>query len=147
MIIGACGGSTGGGIKVARLIILTKSSASEIKKTVSPRAITSVKFEGEELDREIVKNTRTYFGLWVIAVALSTLLLSFENTGNLAMNFTASLSAIGNTGPYFNPLGTAASYSSFGYFSKIVLSFVMIMGRLEIFPMLILCAPKTWRKG
>ena len=150
MIIGACGGSTGGGIKVSRLIILGKSCTNGIKKSLHPRSINSIKLDGESLSKEIERNTLVYFILWVMIVAIGTLLLCLDvNAGqDIFTNFTATLTCIGNVGPgmasVIGPLGNFAAYNGF---SKILLSIIMLAGRLEILPMLILFAPNTWKRG
>jgi trk system potassium uptake protein TrkH len=146
-IVGACGGSTGGGIKVARLIILCKSSTSDFKRLIHPRAVVTSKFEGEVLDKKTERNVRTYFILWVMVVVVCTLLLTLDAHSDLFSGFSATLACIGNIGPGFGSVGPTCSYGGFAPLSKILLSFVMLVGRLEIFPMLILFIPRTWRKG
>lgn len=150
MVIGACGGSTGGGIKVSRALILFKVTSNGIKKAVHPRAITNVKLEGETLSKEVERNTIVYFILWVIILALSTVLLSFDPAceNDLLTPFAATVTCIGNVGPGLTKLiGPFGSFASFNGFSKVILSIVMLAGRLEILPMIILFAPRTWRRG
>jgi trk system potassium uptake protein TrkH len=150
--MGACGGSTGGGIKVSRLIILTKSGVKDIKKAIHPRSVNSLKFEGEVLSRDVERNTRTYFIIWFTIVVLSTLLLSFDsfdaNGGGLWTHLSASITCIGNVGPGLtNVIGATGSFAGYNWFSKLVLCFDMLAGRLEIFPMILLFAPRTWRRN
>ncbi len=146
MIIGACGGSTGGGMKVSRLVILIKSVFADIKRLIHPRSIVAVKFEGQVLEKDTERNAHTYFVLWVLIVALCTVLLCID-VDDFITNFTATLSCIGNIGPGFNLVGPVCNFALYTSCSKILLSFVMLFGRLEIFPMLILFAPRTWKKG
>ncbi|MBQ3492515.1 MAG: TrkH family potassium uptake protein [Clostridia bacterium] len=148
-IIGACGGSTGGGIKVARMSILCKSSAADFKKLIHPRAVVNSKFDGETLDRGTERNVRTYFILWVLITIATTLLLSIDAIDGVTVfdNFSATLACIGNVGPGFGAVGPTCNYAFYSYPAKLLLSFVMLVGRLEIFPMLILFIPRTWRKG
>ena len=147
-IVGACAGSTGGGMKLSRVMILCKSSASEFKRLIHPRAVVTTKFEGEVLDGKTERNVRTYFILWALIVAVTTLLLTLDGRVDLFSNFTATLACVGNVGPGLGEIvGPAGNYETYSYFSKILLSFVMLLGRLEIFPMLILFIPRTWRKG
>lgn len=148
-IIGACGGSTGGGIKMSRMIILCKSSTADFKKLIHPRAVVYSKLDGAPVSTETERNVRTFFIVWVVIVILSTLLLSVDPhiKNDIFSGFSATLACIGNVGPGFNVVGPMYNYMGFSYFSKIVLSFVMLIGRLEIFPMLILFIPRTWRKG
>lgn len=146
-VVGACAGSTGGGIKVARLVILCKSSTSDFKRLIHPRAVVTTNFEGENLNKNTERNVRTFFILWVIIVISCTLLLSIDPKGNLFSNFSATLACIGNVGPGFDKVGPMCNYAFYSAPSKLLLSFVMLIGRLEIIPMLILFIPRTWRKG
>lgn len=150
-IIGACGGSTGGGIKVARLGILSKTTAKDMKKLLYPRSVSFAKFEGQVITAETERNVKTYFLLWTIIVVVSTLLLSLDYNGGqgfdgLYTNFSATLACIGNVGPGFGAVGPMLDYAFYSPFSKILLSFVMLIGRLEIFPILMLFAPRTWKR-
>ena len=143
MIIGACGGSTGGGMKLSRAIILVKSGFSDIRRMLHPHSVVTTKLEGEPLSKETERNVHTYFILWVLIVLVCTILLSID-CNNLFTNFTATISCIGNMGPIFGPYSNLAFYSPY---SKILLSFVMLIGRLEIFPIILMFAPRTWRRG
>lgn len=146
-VIGASGGSTGGGMKVARLCILRRSAAANLKRMIYPRAYVSVKFEGKTLSRETERGVRTYFILYVAIVGICTLLLSLDPFADVFTNFSATLACISNVGPGVTKLiGPMASYSGYAWYSKLVLSFVMLAGRLEIFPMIFLLAPRTWKK-
>ena len=146
MIFGACAGSTGGGIKTSRLVIFVKSVIADIKNMISPRSVYPVKFEGEAVDEKTVKSVKTYFGIWLLIVIISTLLLSIDAFGDVLTDLTATLACFGNTGPGLNMVGPAMNYGGYSVFSKIWLSIVMIAGRLEIFPVLILLFPSTWIK-
>lgn len=146
-VIGACGGSTGGGIKVSRLSILFKSTTSDIKKLVNPRSVVCTKFEGEVVDKETERNVRAYFILWVTILVICTILLAIDSYADLFSDFTATLACLGNVGPGLGAVGPTAGYGGYSYFSKILLSFVMLIGRLEIFPMIILFVPRTWKRG
>jgi trk system potassium uptake protein TrkH len=145
MIMGACGGSTGGGMKVSRIAILVKSAFANIKKLMHPRAVVSVKFEGELLDKDTSSNVNSYLITWILIVVLSTVLLSLD-VNDFLTNFTASLACIGNIGPGFNLVGPTCTYALYSPLSKILLSCVMLAGRLEIFPMIVLFAPRTWKR-
>lgn len=149
-IIGACGGSTGGGIKVSRLLILGKTGANGIKKSLHPRSVNAVKLDGEPLSREVERSTVIYFILWVMLVVISTFILSFDASASedVFTHFSSTLACIGNVGPgVTNLVGPMGSYAQYSPISKTILSLVMLAGRLEILPMLILFAPNTWRKG
>ena len=142
MIVGACGGSTGGGMKVSRAIILVKSGFSDIRRMLHPRSVVSTKVEGEILSKDTERNVHSYFILWVLIIIVCTILLSLD-CNDFFTNFTASISCIGNMGPIFGQYSNFALYSPY---SKILLSIVMLMGRLEIFPIILMFAPKTWQR-
>ncbi len=146
MVIGACGGSTGGGLKVSRLAILVKSVFKDVKKMLHPRAVDTLKFEGEPLTRDTERNVRSFFSLFVIIIAVCTLVLCLD-VNDFMTNFSATLSAISNIGPGFNQVGPMANFALYSPISKLILSFVMLVGRLEIFPMLLLFMPRTWKRG
>ena len=152
MIVGACGGSTGGGMKMSRLVILVKSSFANLKKMGRPRQMIKVKFEGEQLSNDTIEATRTYFFVYFAMVLLSTLLLCLDVPDFLG-NLSGSFSCISNVGPAFSTAGAVwdtslmPSFAVYSSPSKILLSFLMLAGRLEIFPMLILFSPVTWKKN
>ncbi len=147
MIIGACGGSTGGGIKVSRLIILSKSSATDMKKLMNPRVVLATRFEKETLGKDTISSVRTYMLLWLAIVVIMTLLLSLDPFGDIVSDFTGTLACIGNIGPGLSAVGPACNYAGYTGVSKAFLSLVMIAGRLEIFPILILFNYKTWKRA
>ena len=158
-IIGASAGSTGGGIKVSRLVILIKSACKDVKRTIHPRSVVSLSFENEPVQRETERGIRTYFIIWVMLVIACTLILTLDSGANAAIlgieqgfsqimtHLSASLACIGNIGPGIEAVGPTMNFSMYSPFSKIILSFIMLVGRLEIFPMLILFAPRTWKRG
>ncbi|MBQ9104147.1 MAG: TrkH family potassium uptake protein [Clostridia bacterium] len=146
MVVGACAGSTGGGMKVSRLAILTKSSVGDLKKLIRPRSVVSVKFEGEPLAPETVTTVRNYLWLWFVLLCISTILISLQGFGDLTTNLSAAITTLGNVGPGFNEVGPIMNFSGYSAFSKIVLSINMLAGRLEIFPLIILFMPSTWKK-
>ena len=147
MIMGACGGSTGGGVKVSRLIILSKSSSTDIKRLMNPRAVLTTRFEKETLGQNTISSVRTYILLWLAIVVITTLLLSLDPFGNILGDFTGTLACIGNVGPGLEAVGPASNFAGYTGASKGLLSLVMIAGRLEIFPMLILFNYKTWKRA
>ena len=146
MIVGACGGSTGGGIKVSRAIILIKSGVSDIRRMLHPRSVVSTKVEGELLNKETERNVHTYFILWAVIVIVCTILLSID-CNDVLTNLTATISCIGNMGPIISLTDYAGNFAFYSPYCKILLSFVMLVGRLEIFPMILMFAPRTWRRG
>jgi len=146
MMTGGMAGSTAGGIKMSRMIILTKSTAADLRKMVHPREIITIHFEGETVQESTIHNVRIYFITWVAILILCTLLISIEGYGEFLTNFSASLSCISNIGPGFELVGPASNFSGYSYFSKIILSIEMLFGRLEIFPLMVLFSPATYRK-
>lgn len=147
--VGACAGSTGGGLKVSRVIILLKTSFRELKRSLSPRTVVNVKFEGKPLDASIYNGVMAYFVLYITIFIVSALLLSFApnvTSTNYLHNFTAVASCLNNVGPGFGAIGPYGNFADFNIFSKIVLIFDMLAGRLELLPMLLLFNPKVWRK-
>ena len=146
MIVGACGGSTGGGMKVSRAIILVKSSFSDIRRMLHPRSVVSTKVEGEILSKETERNVHSYFILWILIVVICTILLSID-CNDLLTNFTATLACIGNIGPGLNKVGPSLNFAFYSPYCKLLLSFVMLVGRLEIFPMILALVPKTWKRA
>jgi len=146
MIIGACGGSTGGGLKVSRLIILCKSGYADMKRITSPRSVVKMKFEGEPLEEETMRSVRTYFILWVILFVLGTLIIGTDSFGDIFTDISASLTCIGNVGPGFNLVGPMLNFAGYNAFSKVILAILMLIGRLEIFPIILLFSVKTWKR-
>lgn len=147
-VIGASGGSTGGGLKVARMCILGRSAQANIKRMINPRAVVAVKFEGKTVSHETERGVITYFILYVAIVCLCTVLLSLDASIDVFTNFSATLACISNVGPGVTRLvGPMGSYAGYGAASKLILSVVMLAGRLEIFPILILFVPRTYKKG
>ncbi|HAP33726.1 MAG TPA: potassium transporter KefA, partial [Lachnospiraceae bacterium] len=145
MFIGACAGSTGGGMKVPRIILLVKNVKKGLMQVIHPRSVKVVKLNGEKVDHETMRMVNVYFMSFILVYVVSLLLISFEGMG-ITTEFTAIAATINNIGPGFDAVGPTGNYSSFGSFSKIVLSFDMLAGRLEMFPMLILLVPSTWKK-
>ncbi len=145
MFVGACAGSTGGGIKVSRLIIAVKTFFKEILSYLHPRSVKKVKVEGKPLEHEIIRATNVYFITYLMIFAASVLLISFENK-DLVTNFTAVAAAFNNIGPGLSLVGPMENFAHFSVFSKYVLMFNMLAGRLEIFPLLLLFCPTVWRR-
>ncbi len=146
MFIGSCGGSTGGGIKVSRIVVLLKSIKKELSFIIHPRSVKRIHFEGRVLDKETLKSIQVYLSTFCLVLIISYLLLSLENY-SFETNFTAVVGAINNIGPGFAKVGPVANFSFYSNFSKIVLMFDMLIGRLELFPVLVLFSASTWRKN
>ena len=144
MFIGACAGSTGGGIKVSRVMIMVKSVFKECNSYIHPKSIKKIKFEGKEVDDDIVRATNVYLVTFLILFVSSVFLISFEGH-DLVTNFTAVAATINNIGPGFEMVGPTQNFGFFNDFSKFVLIFDMLAGRLELFPLLILFHHGTWK--
>ena len=146
LFTGACAGSTTGGLKLSRVIIMFKMISKEIKRLIHPRSVANVKFEGKDLDDSTQRSVTTYFAIYIICIILLFVILSFEPFG-FETNFTAAVTCFNNVGPGFGMVGPAGSFAAYSDFSKLVLSLAMLMGRLEIFPLLIALIPSTWKKN
>ena len=146
MIIGACAGSTGGGIKVSRLLILCKTARMEVRHLLHPHAVEVVRMDGKRVSNEVVRGTQGYLIVYVLLVVFSTLLLSLEENG-IETGLSATLATLNNIGPGLSVLiGPSGTYGAFSPFGKLLLIFNMLCGRLELFPMLVLLRPSTWVK-
>ena len=145
MFIGACAGSTGGGIKVSRFIIAFKSFIKEIISYLHPRSVKKIKVEGKPLEHETLRATNVYFMTYMVIFAVSVLLVSIENK-DLVTNFTAVAATFNNIGPGLSLVGPMANFGHFTDFTKYILMFDMLAGRLEIFPMLLLFCPAVWKR-
>ncbi len=144
MFIGACAGSTGGGIKVARIVILFKTFIKEIISFLHPRSVKKVKIEGKVVEHETLRATNVYFATFMFLFVGSILLISLEGY-DMVTNFTAVTATINNIGPGLNMVGPTQNFGFFSDFSKLVLSFDMLAGRLELFPLLLLFCPSVWK--
>lgn len=145
MIIGACAGSTGGGIKVSRLVILVKSGLRDIKKALNPRSIETVKMDKRTVEEPIVKSVSVFFATYMLILAGSMLLVSLDGR-DFTTTSTAVIACVGNIGPGLGAVGPAGNFADFSVLSKIVLSFDMLAGRLELIPMLMLFSPYAWSR-
>jgi len=144
MVVGACAGSTGGGLKVARLMLLMKSLGRNIQQTLSPRKVLAVRNNGKVVDEKVLANTNAYLAAYVVIIFVSYILISLDNF-SVGTNFTAVLACFNNIGPGLEAVGPTCNFSGYSDLSKLVLCFDMLAGRLEIFPMLVLLSKNTWR--
>ncbi len=144
--LGACAGSTGGGLKVSRLVMLVKSIGQEIRAMIHPRAVKNIKFEGRPVSKMTLDEVMVFFAAYVLLLLGSMLVVALDGF-DLVSTSTAVLTCVGNVGPGLGMVGPAGNFSEFSILSKLVLSFDMLAGRLEIFPMFILFAPRTWKRN
>jgi len=143
--IGACAGSTGGGFKVSRIVILLKSIAKEIRVSVHPKSTVKLKMNGRPIEHETVRAVNVFMASYIAIFIVSIILLSI-NGKDFTTTFTSVLTALGNVGPGLAGVGPTQNFSSYSAFSKLILSLDMLIGRLEIFPILILLSPYTRKK-
>jgi len=143
--IGGCAGSTAGGLKLGRVMILAKASVADAKKMLHPNAVPSVRFEGKPLAERTVRGAYQYIAVYVLVLGVSLLLLSLDGHG-VETTITAVITCFNNVGPGLDMVGPMGNFSAFSPAAKLLLSFVMLLGRLEIFPMLLLFAPSIWRR-
>ena len=139
MCIGGCAGSTAGGLKVSRVILIIKGIGSEIKHLLHPRSITRGTFEGRAISKELRSGVNSYFALYILVFAVSFVIISFEPFG-FETNATAVIACMNNIGPGLAAVGPAAGYYDYSGFSKIILSVGMLMGRLELYPIILAVA-------
>ncbi len=147
MFIGSCAGSTAGGIKVVRVGILCKLGCREVRRTFQPRKVQVVRFEGKGVEENRLTQVSVFFFVYVLLVLAGMFLVSLEGLYDLETNFTAVLTCISNVGPGLGHVGPVENFSGYGPFAKVVLSLLMLAGRLELFPILVLFHPSAWRKG
>lgn len=145
IFIGACAGSTGGGIKISRFIILFKSMAKEIRLLIHPNHIRKLEIDGHKIEHNVIRSTNVYMVCYLMIFVISVLIISFDNH-NLVTNFTAVATTINNVGPGLDLVGPTQNFGFFSDTSKLVLIFNMLAGRLELFPVLLLFSPVTWKK-
>lgn len=149
-IFGSCAGSTAGGLKMSRLAIITKATLNDIEKMVSPRKVKKLRMDSKPLSDDVVGSVKSFVAAYAIVLVLCALLISIYNPNmehlDVLTSVTSSLTCISNVGPGLGLVGPSGNFSGYSAFSKMILSFEMIAGRLEIFPLLIFVNPKTWIK-
>ncbi|MCD7839588.1 MAG: TrkH family potassium uptake protein [Erysipelotrichaceae bacterium] len=145
MFIGACAGSTGGGMKVSRIMIYAKTCVSEFKRMIHPHSVVSVEFEGSHISDSSLRNVFVYLAVYFFILFTSILLISLNNF-DFATTFSSVVTCMNNIGPGLNICGPVGNFSTFSDFSKLVLCFDMLAGRLELFPLLMLFSKSLWKK-
>lgn len=145
MMIGACAGSTGGGIKVSRVLILFKAIRKELSMMIHPRMVKKIKMDGHNLSHETLRSTNVYMTAYFIVLFVSLLIVCLDEY-DLSTNFTAVLATLNNIGPGLELVGPTQNFALFSPLSKCVLMFDMLAGRLELFPMLVIMLPSCWKK-
>ena len=145
MVVGASAGSTGGGLKVARMLLLMKGLRRNIRKMLNPRKVEVVRNNGAVVDEQTLDNTNAYLAAYVIILFAVFAIISLDGF-SVGTNFSAVLACFNNIGPGLEAVGPTCNFSSFSDVSKIVLSWAMLAGRLEIFPILVLFSRSTWKQ-
>lgn len=145
MFIGACAGSTGGGIKVSRIVIIFKTVTKELDYIIHPNNVKKVKIDGKQLEHTVLRSVNVFIMAYLFVFVGSLLLISLDNF-DMTTNFTAVAATLNNIGPGLEGVGPTSNFSAYSNLSKIVLTFDMLAGRLELFPVLILFSWKTWKK-
>ena len=143
--VGACAGSTAGGLKVSRVIIIFKAARQDLNKMLHSHAVTTVRFEGKPLDEKTLRGVHNYFNIYILLLTLSVLLVSLDGF-DVVTTFTAVATCLNNVGPGLELVGPMGSFAEFSAPVKLLLAFDMLAGRLELYPMLALFAPRLWRK-
>lgn len=145
MFTGCCAGSTGGGMKLIRFIILFKAAKVELDKIFHPGSVKAVSINGKKISNDIVFKTSLFFFIYFAIFFVSLLLISIDNK-DIVSSATAVIASLSNVGPGLGTVGPTGNYAAFSSFSKIVFSFCMIAGRLEFFPVLVLFTPHVWKR-
>ena len=145
MVVGACAGSTGGGLKIARLMLIFKSLRRNIRQALNPKKVQVVRNNRAVVDEKILDNTNAYLAAYVLILFISFALISLDGF-SVTTNFTAVLSCFNNMGPGFEAVGPTCNFAGFSAFSKLILCLDMLLGRLEIFPILVLISRDTWKR-
>ena len=143
--IGACAGSTAGGLKISRIIIFFKAAKQDLNKMLHTHAVTTVRFEGKPLDEKVLRGVHNYFNIYMLLLAVSILLISLDGF-DLVTTFTSVVTCINNVGPGLEVVGPMGNFAGFSAPAKLLLSFDMLAGRLELYPMLALFSPRLWQK-
>ncbi len=145
--IGSCAGSTAGGMKVIRVAILWKQTKREIRRTFQPRKVQPIRFDNKTVDENMLHSIAVFGFSYIMIVILGAFAIAMEGKYDLITNLTASLTCVSNVGPGFGAVGPAGSFAGYGPFAKLISCFLMLAGRLELFPMLVLLHPYVWKKS
>lgn len=147
LFVGSCAGSTAGGIKTVRIALAVKQGRREIRHAFQQRKVQRVRFEGRGVEEQMLHQVMIYIFVYVFLALLGGFLISLENKYDVLTNFTASLTCISNVGPGLAGVGPAENFAGYGIFAKLVMSLLMLAGRLELYPLLVLFHPAAWRRS
>ena len=146
MFLGACAGSTGGGVKISRIVIMLKAVKQEVMYLLHPKSVKMIKMDDKALDKSVVRNVTVFLATYVLIYIVSFILVSFDNF-DFATTFTGVMATLNNIGPGLGAVGPTGNFDGFSDLSKYVLMFDMLAGRLELYPMLLLLTPAVWKKN
>ena len=146
MFVGACAGSTGGGLKLSRVMMLLKAAFSDMRRVIWPRRVSRLQMEGQRVEQTVIRAVFSYSTLYMLLLLAGTLLISFDGF-DTTTNFTAALTCLSNMGPGLGLIGPAGNFSIFSDLSKLLMSFLMLAGRLELYPILVLFFPSVWKRS
>jgi trk system potassium uptake protein TrkH len=146
MFAGGCAGSTGGSVKIGRYLVLFKASALELRRLIHPRAVQSLKINKKITSNEVIINILQFFFIYIAIFFVSSILIAAMDNLDLVTALTAVSATLGNVGPGLNEVGPTANYSQISSTGKYFLSFLMLLGRLELYTVLVLFLPSTWKK-
>ena len=145
MFIGGCAGSTAGGFKISRIVMLFKTIKRELQKLLHPRAVATIRLDGKRVDEKTLSSLGSYLAIYALFFCVVVFLLGFDGF-DLETNISVAASCVNNIGPGFGSAGPMDGYAMFSPFSKVMLSMTMLLGRLEIFPLILTFSPSTWVK-
>ena len=145
MFIGACAGSTGGGMKVSRVMVWTKGGMHEVGRMIHPKQVKKITIDGKIVEHEVVRSINAYLSAFILIFVVSLAIIALDGF-DFTTSFTAVTATLNNIGPGLGAVGPTGNFAGFSDLSKLVFIFDMLAGRLEIFPMLILFSPNTWKK-
>lgn len=145
MFVGACAGSTGGGIKVSRVVIMLKLVKNELSYLIHPKRVRQIHFENHVVNKDVLRSISVFFIAYAVIYGFSVLLISLDEL-DFTTNFTAVAATLNNIGPGLGQVGPAANFAVYSQPAKYVLMFDMLAGRLELFPLLLLFTPATWKR-
>jgi trk system potassium uptake protein TrkH len=147
LFVGSCAGSTAGGMKIVRITLMSKNISREISKTFQPRKVQVVHLDGKGVDNTMLSQISLFVSAYVILTLIGAFVVSLDGRFDLLSNLSASITCVSNVGPGFGAVGPTQNFAGYSTFSKYVFSLLMLCGRLELFPILVLFHPDVWRKG
>ncbi len=147
MLLGGCAGSTGGGLKFARFLVLIKQTKGEVRRKIFPHLVPDVRLNGERLEMTVVHQTMAFLVIYICTIIIGTLALPFLSSMDWDTAFSATLSAISNVGPGLGNVGPSCTYNWMSPAAKYLLAFIMIAGRLELYTVFVVLMPRFWRTG